>query len=90
MKPVSSKFIFAEVAEVFRCIHTLFNAAQRDMECFNQLQMQCFDILNIKHWILIFKIIVKIKIDFKCKIKPPAGGSTSLVISESLRLTWII
>ncbi len=26
------------------------------------------------------------KIDFKCEIKPPAGGSTSLLISESLRL----
>ncbi len=91
MKPVSSKWIFAEVAEVFRCIHTLFNAAQRDMECFNQLQMHnFFDILNIKHWILIFKIIVKMKIDFKCEIKPPADGSTSLVISESLRLNRII
>ncbi len=28
-----------------------------------------FDILNIKHWILIFKIILKTKIDFKCEIK---------------------
>ncbi len=41
-EPVSTKLIFAEVAcEVaFRYIYTLFNAAQRDMECFNlQLQM---------------------------------------------------
>ncbi len=44
MKPVSSKLIFAEVASevAFRCIYTLFNAAQRDMECFNQLQMHFF------------------------------------------------
>ncbi len=39
MKPVSSKLLFAEV---FRCIHTLFNAAYKDMECFNQLQMHIF------------------------------------------------
>ncbi len=52
----------------FRCIYTRFNAAQRDMECFNQLQMYTFDILNIKHWILIFKMIKKIKTDFKCEI----------------------
>ncbi len=59
--------------KVFRCIYTLFNAAQRDMECFNQLQMHhYFDILNIKHWILIFKIIKKMKIDFKSEIKSPA------------------
>ncbi len=42
MKPVQSKWITAEVAEVFRCIYTLFNASHRDMECFNQLQMQIF------------------------------------------------
>ncbi len=23
------------------------------------------------------------KIDFKCEIKPPAGGSTSMLVSES-------
>ncbi len=46
MKPVSTKLIFAEVAyEVaFRCIYTLFNAAQRDMECFN-LQLQMHNVL---------------------------------------------
>ncbi len=30
------------------------------------------------------------KIDFKCEIKPPAGGNTSLLTSESLRLNQII
>ncbi len=30
------------------------------------------------------------KIDFKCEIKPPAGGRKSLLISESLRLNRII
>ncbi len=42
MKPVSTKLIFSEISfEVaFRCIYILFNAAQRDMECFDlQLQM---------------------------------------------------
>ncbi len=29
----------------------------------------CFDILNIKHWILIFEIILKMKRYFKCEIK---------------------
>ncbi len=44
MKPVSSKLIFAEVSSevAFRCIYTLFNAAQREMECFNQLEMYKF------------------------------------------------
>ncbi len=48
MKPVLSKLIFAEVASevAFRCIYTI-NAAQRDIECFNQLQMHHF--LNFKH-----------------------------------------
>ncbi len=36
------------------------------MESFNQLQMH---ILNKKYLILIFKIILKTKIDFKCEIK---------------------
>ncbi len=46
MKPVSTKYIFAEVASevAFRCIYTLFNAAQRDMECFN-LQLQIHNVL---------------------------------------------
>ncbi len=71
MKPVLSKWIFAEFASevAFRYIYILFNAAQRDIECFNQLQMHNFWHLNIKHWILIFKIILKTKIDFKCEIK---------------------
>ncbi len=44
MKPVSTKLIFEEVAS--EVAFTLFNAAQRDMECFNmQLQM---------HTVLIF------------------------------------
>ncbi len=99
MKPVSSKLIFAEVAsEVgFRCIHTLFNAAYRDMECFNQLQMHhCFDILNIKHWILILKIILKTKIDFKCEIKissrwQKVTGNKWVIVTEPNHLNdWII
>ncbi len=64
MKPVSSKLISAEVASEDVFTHYL-NAAQMDMECFNQLQNASFDVLNIKHWILIFKIILKMKIDFK-------------------------
>ncbi len=46
MKPESTKLIFAEVASevAFRCIYTLFNAAQRDMECFN-LQLQMHNVL---------------------------------------------
>ncbi len=46
MKPVSTKLIFAEVASevAFRCIYTMFNAAQRDMECFN-LQLQMHNVL---------------------------------------------
>ncbi len=51
MKPVSSKWISAEV---FRCIHTQFNAAHKDIECFNQLQAKKIDILNIniEYWYL--------------------------------------
>ncbi len=50
MKPVLSKVIFAEVASevAFRCIYTLFNADQRDIECFNQLQMHHL-FLHFKH-----------------------------------------
>ncbi len=46
MKPVSTKLIFAEVASevAFICIYTLFNAAQRDMECFN-LHLQMHNVL---------------------------------------------
>ncbi len=51
----------------------------QDMNAFNlQLQMHkyCFDILILKHWILIFKIIIKNwKGTFDVKLKPPAGGS---------------
>ncbi len=71
MKPVLSKLIFAEVSSevAFRCIYTL-NAAQRIL-CALTFSYKCIiiDILNIKHWILIFKIILKTKIDFKCEIK---------------------
>ncbi len=35
----------------------------------HQLEMHNYVILNIKHWILIFKLILKMKIDFKCEIK---------------------
>ncbi len=49
-----------------------------------------FDVLNIKHRILIFKIILKMKIDFKSEIKSPADGNTSLLTSESLQLNRII
>ncbi len=86
MKPVSTKLIFAEVAcEVaFRCIYTLFNAAQRDMECFN-LQLQMHNV-----WILIFEIILKWKDALNVKLKSSVGGSKSLLTSESLRLNRII
>ncbi len=51
MKIVSTKLIFAEVLE---CIYTLFNAAERDMECFNlQLQMHnifIFETLKTDIW----------------------------------------
>ncbi len=42
----------------------------QNMNAFNlQLHMQCFDILNIKRWILIFTIILTMKRYFKCEIK---------------------
>ncbi len=44
----------------------------------------------IKHWILIFKILLKWKDTLNVKLKPPAGGSKSLLTSESLWLNRII
>ncbi len=42
----------------------------QNMNAFNlQLHVQCFDIVNIKRWIMIFTIIKKMKIYFKCEIK---------------------
>ncbi len=46
MKPVSTKWIFAEIASevAFRRIYTPFNAAQKDMECFD-LPLQMHNVL---------------------------------------------
>ncbi len=86
MKPVLLKWISTEVAEVFRCVHTLFNAAQSDLMSYKCIIWR----FKHKHWILIFKIIKQMKIDFKSEIESPADGSTSLLTSESLRLNRVI
>ncbi len=71
-------------------VFTLFNAAQRDIECFNQLQMHIF--LHFKHKTLNTDIYNYFKNEnkLKCEIKSPVGGRKSLVISDSLRLNRII
>ncbi len=82
MKPVSTKFIFEEVVsewhlDVFTHCLMQLRGTWSALTCYN------IDILNIK-------IILKWKDTLNVKLKSPAGGSKSLLISESLRLNWII
>ncbi len=85
MKPVLLTLICRSC--IWRCIYTLFNAAQSDLTSY---KWSFFDILNIKHWILIFTIIKKMKIDFKCEINHVTINKWVVATEPNHLNDWII